>query len=203
MHSSHGGMREPVFGDTSHSETITFDTVAPVTLSSSTSPRLNGTSSFPPSVEVLHDHSLLNTTVSVQGELQRMSRRGRVELASERMGEKLLQGWQMRQDVCMEEACIATPLMRNPSTSQDICVLCNRIYSVEQPETVNSTQRNSSARLSPPLEASSFELYPGNSVQDRGITAEDVRRTEDRRRQTDTASQDIGVLLLQGWTMMA
>jgi uncharacterized Zn finger protein (UPF0148 family) len=63
-------------------------------------------------------------------ELPAQPQRQRTDQISRLLGEKMLQGWTLLDDVCLAESCRGVPLMRNRQ-QQRVCVSCNAIYLTE------------------------------------------------------------------------
>ncbi|KAF9362024.1 hypothetical protein BGX26_006541 [Mortierella sp. AD094] len=61
----------------------------------------------------------------------RESSRGKNEVASQLMGQKMLQGWAMLQESCPNPGCNGVPLMRSRE-KKDYCVVCEKYYLREQ-----------------------------------------------------------------------
>jgi uncharacterized Zn finger protein (UPF0148 family) len=56
-----------------------------------------------------------------------VKRREQSKLASERIGQKLLQQWTLVQDICPTDTCYAVPLVRDQQ-QRLFCVICERSY---------------------------------------------------------------------------
>ncbi|CAO3679052.1 unnamed protein product [Umbelopsis ramanniana] len=59
-----------------------------------------------------------------------VKRREQSKLASERIGQKLLQQWTLVNDICPSDTCYAVPLVRDQQ-QRLFCVICERSYMLE------------------------------------------------------------------------
>ncbi|ORX92585.1 hypothetical protein K493DRAFT_42254 [Basidiobolus meristosporus CBS 931.73] len=70
-----------------------------------------------------------NSTVELE-EVEK--KRAQSQTASKLIGEKLLQGWAMLNDICPNETCYGVPLIRNKREKHLYCVICQRNYIKEE-----------------------------------------------------------------------
>ncbi|KAG8990240.1 hypothetical protein FRB93_003285 [Tulasnella sp. JGI-2019a] len=92
-----------------------------------------------------------------------LRRRQQSDLASQRIGAKMLQGYAMLAEECLNPDCIGVPLIRPPKPgSKDPhkeCVICNNVYV----EVLDSRGHASLQLVSPPLPASTDPIQPQSS----------------------------------------
>ncbi|KAJ3189758.1 hypothetical protein HDU85_000042 [Gaertneriomyces sp. JEL0708] len=77
-------------------------------------------------------------------------RRRQGERASQLLGQKLLSGWALLDEICPGNTCFAIPLVRNRQ-KQKYCVICERTYSEEQSasQQSSSTETSSTPTITP------------------------------------------------------
>ncbi|KAH7922460.1 hypothetical protein BV22DRAFT_1131426 [Leucogyrophana mollusca] len=122
------------------------------------------------------------------------------------LGEYMLKGWVLTDNICPESGCRGCPLMRSPSGTTPVtffCASCDRGTGVSE---VDATQSQSSSTISrsshgsrpstPPTELSSTLSSPTFALP---VETEEMVR---RRQQSDRASAEIGKRLLKGWAML-
>lgn len=84
-----------------------------------------------------------------------VKRREQSKLASERIGQKLLQQWTLVNDICPSDTCYAVPLVRDQQ-QRLFCVICERSYMLENTYLQATRKRESEsdapkARVEQPL----------------------------------------------------
>ncbi|KAH7916187.1 hypothetical protein BJ138DRAFT_1140362 [Hygrophoropsis aurantiaca] len=131
----------------------------------------------------------------------------RVIDVSEKLGEYMLKGWVLTDNICPKTECRGCPLMRSPPGKPPVtffCVACEgdptpSEISAAQTTQSSSTESSNSAESrpsTPPTELSSTLSSPTFALP---VETEEMTR---RREQSDLASSEIGKRLLKGWAML-
>lgn len=104
---------------------------------------------------------------------------------SKLIGEKLLQGWAMTNEVCDNLDCRGTPLMRDPSSLSKLCVNCGLDYMMKTETTAEG-----------PNEAD--DDFSDEMLFDDSPIINFKKRNQD----VDDPSQYIAKMLLKGWCLL-
>ncbi|KAJ2712897.1 hypothetical protein H4R19_002520 [Coemansia spiralis] len=136
----------------------------------------------------------------------------RLDTITGRMSKLMLKRWSMLAEVCPEAGC-SVPLMRNPETSEDMCVWhdVRKLFPEEAAaeEAAADEPEASEPDVSPTCASTLCEkldekLDPpatDDVLLDPPVTDEVLLRRR-KREQGDLASERIGKRLLQGWAMI-
>jgi uncharacterized Zn finger protein (UPF0148 family) len=109
----------------------------------------------------------------------------KMDAATAKMGEMMLQGWAMLAENCPNPDCPGIPLMRKRGSKESVCLLCD-------PTGEKATQKEVSQPPTPP---------PQPKVIPQNIPKPNVDTNLQKKR--DMVSSKIGGKLLSGWTMLS
>lgn len=104
---------------------------------------------------------------------------------SKLIGEKLLQGWAMTNEVCDNIDCRSTPLMRDPSSLIKVCLNCGLDY-------MKKSENIAVCGLDETDEISDEELFDDSPIINFQNTNQDA----------NDPSQNIAKMLLKGWCLL-
>lgn len=113
-----------------------------------------------------------------------VSDKARIDKATAKMGELMLQGWTMLAESCSNPACPGIPLMRKRGSTKSVCLLCN-----PGGEEKDSQVEEAQTKVTPPSTSKGVNPKPNtdNALQ----------------KKRDMVSSKMGAKLLSGWRMLS
>ena len=117
---------------------------------------------------------------------------------SSKLGEKMLEGWTMLADSCLDvDNCEGTPLVKDPSSGKLLCVSCGKEYIIDS---YGDLIDSAAATLSKPPKPSVNVEEP--DIVETNLYNEDTPRLFNFEKNTDDSSWKISQKLLLGWGLL-
>jgi uncharacterized Zn finger protein (UPF0148 family) len=124
---------------------------------------------------------------------------------SAKLGEKMLAGWVLLGDICLNEGCRGTPLMKSKTSPDMMCVGCDEWYVFRDQRLEPRDKMPSTAASKKPAASSNgtkfSEQQAANNFQGLDVMNAPFLRPYETNETMD-ASEKISKKLLQGWTLL-